>query len=294
MTHFHMSSVGFLRAGFGASALGRGTNGIMLKSQRTPSTSFCVIWRRHRPRPSLLLRAAEKSWKWIRIRQAFFRQASMFWWRHPVAAASIAFSLKYGAADTLAQALQGQGQAAESDASREHKTTKDTKDTTINKDRQRTILFFLFGALYGGFNYYVFRTYTRIPLTNASGRAVAMTAIDTVLHLPFVFMPSFYCARAAISSPTGDFGDGFGDGRDSGSGEGAGSFSLTTQLGAVLSLGIADWRSNFLGDLRNIWLVWIPINLVCFRCVPLHLRTPFVATFGFAYPCILSVTRGSV
>ena len=98
-------------------------------------------------------------------------------------------------------------------------------------------------------------------------RAVAMTAIDTVLHLPFVFMPSFYCARAAISSPTGDFGDGFGDGRDSGSGEGAGSFSLTTQLGAVLSLGIADWRSNFLGDLRNIWLVCVRVCVCVGRLV---------------------------
>ena len=39
---------------------------------------------------------------------------------------------------------------------------------------------------------------------------------------------------------------------------------------------IQRWKDNFTEDFRNCLIVWVPLDLLMFAYIPLHLRTPFV------------------
>ena len=129
-------------------------------------------------------------------------------------------------------------------------------------------MFFSFGFLYGSVNYTVFSLYTRIPRANP----LLMTFLDTFVHLPGSFLPCFYCTQQAIMRV---------DER-----------SKPNFFQDCVVDGLSLYRQNFVDDFKGLCAVWIPVNLACFSVVPLHLRTPFISLFGFAYPCLLSFTRG--
>jgi hypothetical protein len=174
--------------------------------------------------------------------------------RAPIAAAGLSLGCKYGLADVLTQ--QGI-------------LLSDGDEQTKGHDTRRSLMFFSFGLFYGSFvNYNVFKLYTLIPGTNA----VLMTFLDCCVHLPGSFVPAFYCTQQVISDIEHFNDDGF--------------------LQSSVATGLARYQTNFFEDIKNLWMVWVPVNLVCFSVIPFHLRTPFISLFGFAYPCILSFTRG--
>lgn len=47
-------------------------------------------------------------------------------------------------------------------------------------------------------------------------------------------------------------------------------------------------------NLKALWAVWVPSQLINFSVVPLHLRVPFVAFVSFTWCVILSLMRGDL
>ena len=58
-------------------------------------------------------------------------------------------------------------------------------------------------------------------------------------------------------------------------------------------LAADHWTQNFVGDLKSMVMVWVPLHSINFRYVPLHLRTPFMSAMGLIWVFVLSATRGS-
>jgi len=119
-------------------------------------------------------------------------------------------------------------------------------------------------AYYGVVNYYVFRRISRIPYKNSFRKVIGSTILDCCIHLPCVFFPQFYVFQ-----------------------------SLVYEKRLSLSKSIQRWKDNFCEDFKNCVLVWVPLDILMFACIPLHLRTPFVASAGLIWPIIMSLKRGS-
>lgn len=140
-------------------------------------------------------------------------------------------------------------------------------------DPRRSLLFATFGATYGAINTHVFRLMAKFRWPGPNAAAVGMTAIDTLLHLPYLFMPIFYFFRELAY---------------------ADDIPRTLlALRASMARSEATRQQNFMDDQRIIVMVWAPIDLLMFRYVPLHLRTPFVSLTGLVFPVILSHVRGA-
>ena len=87
--------------------------------------------------------------------------------------ASVAYSLKYGTGDLIAQQLSG--------------------DTSGSVDRTRASYFFVFGGYYGVVNYSVFWLLSRSPFpTTPWAKAVFSAFFDGGVHVPLSFYPQFY------------------------------------------------------------------------------------------------------
>ena len=85
------------------------------------------------------------------------------------------------------------------------------------------------------------------------------TFVDTFIHLPCFFFPQFYLFQ-----------------------------SLVYEKRLSLSKSIQRWKDNFTEDFRNC-LIWVPLDLLMFAYIPLHLRTPFVASAGLIWPILMSL-----
>eukprot|EP00966_Prymnesium_polylepis_P233699 5405412-Prymnesium_polylepis.1 len=149
----------------------------------------------------------------------------------------------------------------------------DDDDSRPPLDRRRLGLFAAWGAYYGVINYQVFRLISHIRWGGPWRGAVGMTAIDVFVHLPTLFYPQFYFAREvafATEWPTS-----------------------TRELREHAESGLSKYRANFVSDIRTLVLVFVPIDMVMFRWLPLHWRTPFLGTVGLVFPLVLSKLRGA-
>ena len=62
--------------------------------------------------------------------------------------------------------------------------------------------------------------------------------------------------------------------------------------GEMASNAMEKYRLNFVEDNSLMALVWIPINTLNFRYVPLHFRQPFMSVCGFVWAAALSFLTG--
>ncbi|KAL4428327.1 hypothetical protein ABPG75_002416 [Micractinium tetrahymenae] len=135
-------------------------------------------------------------------------------------------------------------------------------------DWTRHAAFCAFGFAYlGGFQYWLYNikfTQWCGPLTRTFGHkatAPIKTFIDQGIHHPFVYFPSFFAIKAAVS-------------------------------GQPLSSAVDKYQSEIWDSLKALWMVWVPAQFVNFAFVPRHLRIPYVAAVSFGWTVILSVMQG--
>ena len=97
-------------------------------------------------------------------------------------------------------------------------------------------------------------------------RGTIQSAFDQTFHSALLYYPFFYCIKGCIY-------DGFN------------TESCKKSLDTY-------WNVNFWNDLKNLWTVWYPANLITFGFMPVHLRVPWIACVSFAWIVILSLVRG--
>ena len=90
--------------------------------------------------------------------------------------------------------------------------------------------------------------------------------IDQFVYFPVVYFPVFYtCKELAATNDNGE---------------------------NPVTSALTKYRHNAVEDLQATWAVWVPISIVNFAAVPMHLRVPFIATIGIGWCAFLSYTRG--
>mmetsp|Transcript_7269 Transcript_7269/g.15867 ORF Transcript_7269/g.15867 Transcript_7269/m.15867 type:complete len:238 (+) Transcript_7269:230-943(+) len=146
-------------------------------------------------------------------------------------------------------------------------TIVEGKDTI---DWNRNAMFSIFGFAYLGCWQYVLyaKLFPKITptITATVGKvatAPALVFLDQCIHHPLMYFPAFYLLRGAM------------EGRDP-------RYSLE------------KCKNEMWENLKALWAVWVPAQLVNFSVVPLHLRVPFVAGISFLWCVILSVLRGAL
>jgi len=101
-------------------------------------------------------------------------------------------------------------------------------------------------------------------LTDRAGQFMVakQVGLDMFVVHPFMFFPLFYQLKAFVEG---------------------------TSANEALQ---RCWR-NWGGDLRALWLLWIPAQTFNFAFCPVWARIPFVAVVSTLYTVILSTMRGS-
>ena len=175
--------------------------------------------------------------------------------RYPISAAAIAAGLKGVSADQCVQRFV-------------------EKRAGPSIDWRRTFFFANFGWLYVGVGQYaIFNGAFPLALRSvdfATGRlrrAAAMTFLDSCVHLPFVYLPLFYCAREAFTNEASAWKE-------------------------SIKKGVNTWRTNLLHDCTLQAAIFVPIQGFNFYFNPAHLRVPFIVAAGYIWMIVLSVCRG--
>ena len=180
--------------------------------------------------------------------------------RRPALAASASLCVKYIAADVMVQRL-------------DVRQTAGSQDAVAPIDTRRLGLFACWGAYYGTVNYHVFRLMSRIQWGGKWRGTFGMMAIDIFAHLPVLFYPQFYFARELAFAPSWP--------------------TSASELREHAETGLGKYRANFVADITTLVVVFVPIDLVMFRWLPLHMRTPFLGLVGIVFPMALSKLRGA-
>lgn len=137
-------------------------------------------------------------------------------------------------------------------------------------DLKRHAMFCMFGFAYlGVWQYYLYnvlfvrwcKSITKV--VGHVGSAPVKTFLDQAIHHPFLYFPSFYIVKGCMQQR-------------------APSESL--------KLCYEDMWEN----LKALWAVWVPAQLINFSIVPMHLRIPFVAGVSFLWTVIISNLRGQM
>uniref|UniRef100_A0A7S2D3H0 Peroxisomal membrane protein MPV17 n=1 Tax=Octactis speculum TaxID=3111310 RepID=A0A7S2D3H0_9STRA len=142
-------------------------------------------------------------------------------------------------------------------------------------DWRRTAVFAAHGFLWGGAGQWVLynRIFPRVfSAAWSSGRkmnwktVVQCVMADSLLHMPFIYMPLFYIIREAAP------------------GEG----TLTDQT----CNGLKSWRENLVEDTMYQVSIFVPVQMWNFAYNPPHWRVPFVLSAGIVWLSLLSTIRG--
>lgn len=145
-------------------------------------------------------------------------------------------------------------------------------------DWKRCISFGCFGFFYGGVNYRAFSLFQKIPWKTKPARILGSTALDLLVHMPFVYFPSYYIFRALFVD---------GSEKNSAATSGVMTWSLDRLHDAK-----SNWCNNFPSDVTMTLAVFCPIDVILFGFLPLHYRTPFLASVGIVWPVCISFFRG--
>ena len=152
-------------------------------------------------------------------------------------------------------------------------------------DRRRMSVFLLFGCVQVGFVQYQLyvNAFTRLFPTATTFSAASLSAklkdkvgllnlvkqvgLDQLVYHPLCYFPVFYSCQEIVHG---------------------GSSSPPT----IVRNAITKYVPNALEDLKALWTVFVPVSIIQFSVMPMHLRVPFTATFGFLWCGILSCMRG--
>lgn len=153
-------------------------------------------------------------------------------------------------------------------------------------DRRRLGVFLTFGLFQVGFVQYQLyvNTFSRLftsaskfaavplrqKLTDIPGmrNVVAQVMLDQAVYHPLCYFPVFYCCNEIVQ------------------GEASG-------LSDLVHRSLTAYRPNMMDDLKSLWSIFVPVSIVQFSVMPMHLRVPFAATAGFVWCGILSSMRGA-
>ncbi|GHP06068.1 hypothetical protein PPROV_000481500 [Pycnococcus provasolii] len=187
--------------------------------------------------------------------------------RYPFATNIIIATFKTSAADLIAQCVVEQKSITE-------------------VDWKRNMVFVVFGATYlGGVQYWIqvnmykrwFPTMQRFAnhptmadkLKDVAGQidVVKQIAFDVVIHLPFMYLPTFMVVKEFVQGKTWNPVDWVKD-------------------------ASAKYIKNFATDVKTMTMVWLPADIIIFS-VPLYLRLPVRHVVSLAWTAYLSFLRGA-
>lgn len=152
-------------------------------------------------------------------------------------------------------------------------------------DWKRNASFCVFGFAYlGGFQYWLqvnlfkrmftgMERFTKLSfaekIRDGPGMLTAgkQVAFDVLIHLPFMYYPTFYVVKEAVQG-------------------------TATTPGELVSSGVGKYVNNFVPDCTAMMSVWLPADIVIFS-VPLWLRLPLRHVVSFGWTAYLSFLRGS-
>lgn len=137
-------------------------------------------------------------------------------------------------------------------------------------DLKRNAMFCGFGFAYLGCWQYVlyakmFPKWT-LSITAIVGQRLTppvLVFLDQMIHHPILYFPSFYLLRGAME-------------------------------GQTASASLKSCSEDMPENLKSLWALWVPAQLINFTFVPVHLRIPFVAGVSFLWCIILSAMRGEL
>jgi|EP00945_MAST-04E_sp_MAST-4E-sp1_P005587 hypothetical protein len=138
---------------------------------------------------------------------------------------------------------------------------------------KRLVTFTTFGLFYvGGVQYIVFnRMLPRFLPGLLEGKnikaAISAVAFDQAIHMPFMYLPSFYLFREC----------GLGSG---------------TSLSSIGKNAYNEWTNGFGSDMLASMCVFIPVQGLNFFFIPPHFRVPLLTSVGFGWVMGLSYFRG--
>ena len=138
---------------------------------------------------------------------------------------------------------------------------------------KRIVTFTTFGLLYvGGAQYIIFnRILPKFLPGLLEGRnvkaAVSAVVFDQAIHMPFMYLPSFYLFREC----------GLGDG---------------TSINSIAKNAYREWVNGFGSDMLASMCVFIPVQGLNFFFIPPHFRVPLLTSVGFGWVMGLSYFRG--
>ena len=133
-------------------------------------------------------------------------------------------------------------------------------------------MFTAFGFLYVGaaqhalFNHLFPRLLPGLAKRSLSS-VVAASLLDNFVHMPFAYLPVFYCIREVAHSDT-------------------------SSLPQAVSDGLGFYREHFAEDVGLQALIFMPVQMANFRFNPPHLRVPTVVAAGVVWISLLSLLRG--
>jgi hypothetical protein len=142
-------------------------------------------------------------------------------------------------------------------------------------DWRRNAIFVAFGLGYvGAAQYMVFnRIFPRLlPSLNGAMRwrgVLGAVALDNFVHIPFFYLPTFYCMREFANGEAG------------------------RSPREVLQAGLRWHREHFFGDVSLQACIFVPVQLMNFGFNPPHLRVPTVVAAGVVWISALSLLRGN-
>lgn len=182
--------------------------------------------------------------------------------------APLAFSIAYGGAKTIAADVLVQKYL-------------EGRETI---DKRRSLVFLGFGCVQVGFVQYMiysklfpyifkgagtFSTQTlaqKIKDTQGLKNVAKQVCLDMLVYHPCCYFPVFYSCQEVVNGnvhPTKTFHD-----------------------------AIEKYIPNAVDDWISLWKIFVPVSIFQNSFCPVYLRVPCVATAGFFYCIILSMTRG--
>jgi len=155
-------------------------------------------------------------------------------------------------------------------------------------DQKRLGVFLSFGFFQVGFVQYQLyvNAFTRLFPTAAAFSAAPLSAkvrdatgmanlakqvvLDQCVYHPLCYFPVFYTCKEIIQSE-----------------------NAVANPAETVRNALTAYRPNALEDLKALWSLFVPVSIIQFSVMPMHLRVPFVATAGFVWCGILSMMRGA-
>lgn len=90
--------------------------------------------------------------------------------------------------------------------------------------------------------------------------------LDAIIHLPLIYLPTFYCVKEMVQGGKSD-------------------------PVAWVQDGCSKYVANWWTDVPQLVYVWVPTDIVCFSA-PLWLRMPVRHVVSFVWTAYLSFLRG--